>query len=76
MGLQISFGLDNEVPLSGAGGGRWPESARIAAGNIPKHGADDLSGGDQQGSCAHADRDTAERIGIEGSAISEGEEFA
>src|SRR5450759_4254839 len=41
-----------------------------------KHGADHLRGIDQPGSYAPADRDTTAYIGIEGSAIPEGEKFA
>ena len=76
MGLQISSGMDNQVPLSGVGGRRWAKGERIAQRDSAKHGADDLRGVDQPGSRAHADRDTAAHIGIEGSAIPEREEFA
>ncbi len=76
MGLQISFGVDYEVPVSGAGGGCWAEDEGVAEGDMSQHGIDDLCGGGEPGLCAHADRDTAAHIGIEGGAIPEGEEFA
>ena len=75
MGLQISFGVDNEVPLPGAGRGRWPAGERIAEGDIPKHGDDNLCGVDQSRPRTHADWNTAKRLGVEGSAISEREKL-
>jgi len=76
MGLQISLGMDNEVPLSGTGRGRWSESERIAEGDIPRHGADDLCGVDQPRSRAYANWYLTADLGIEGGAVSEGEKFA
>lgn len=76
MGLQISSGMDYEVPLPGFGRRCRAASTRIAERDIAEHGVDDLRRSDQPRSCAYADRDTAECIGIESSAVSEGKEFA
>jgi len=68
--------VDNEVSVSGAGGGCGGAGAGVAAGDIAKPGDVDLCWGNQSRSCAHADWDSAAFVGIEGGAVSEGEEFA
>ncbi len=76
MGLQISSGVDNEVPLSGLSGRRWTKGEGIAPRDSAEHGVDDLRGLDQSRPCAYADRDTAAHIGIEGGAVPEGKKLA
>ena len=76
MGLQVPLGMDNEVSVSGAGGGCRRASAGAAARDSAQPGDADLRRGDQSGPCAHADRDTAAHIGVQGGAVSEGEELA
>jgi len=49
---------------------------RIDSRDCQKQRNDYLRGVDQSGSCAYADWYTAEFVGIQGGAISEGEEFA
>lgn len=68
--------MDNQIPLPGIGRGCWPKGERIAQRDSAEHGTDDLCGIDQSGSRAHADRDTAPHISIEGGAVPEREEFA
>ena len=68
--------MDDEVPLSGIGWRCRGADAGVASGDIAKSGDDDLRRSDQPGPCAHADRDTAACIGVEGGAIFEGKEFA
>ena len=76
MGLQISSGMDHEVPLSGFGWRCRASSTRIVERDSAEHGDDDLRRSDQSRSYTHADRNTAEYIGIESRAVSEGKEFA
>jgi hypothetical protein len=51
------------------------EVSRVIARDFSEQRDDYLCEFYQQRSCAYADRDTAELIGIEGGAVSEGEEF-
>jgi len=76
MGLQISFGLGNEVSLRGFGRRRRSAVQGAAARDCPFEGDADLCGVDQPESRAHADLDPAQPFGIAGGAISEGAEFA
>ena len=67
--------MDDEVSISGTGRGCRSTVPGVAAGDRAEQGDGDLRGLDQPGSRAHADRDTAADIGIEGGAVSEGEEL-
>ncbi len=76
MGLQISLGLGDEVSLLGIGRRYWSEVPRVVARDSAKQRDDYLCGVYQQGSCASSDRHTSELISIQGSAVSEREEFS
>ncbi len=76
MGLQIPSGMDNEVSVSSAGRGCGAELPRIAPRGCDEQRDDHLCGLDQPGSCAYADWNTATAIGIESSAVPEGQELA
>ena len=76
MGLQVPLGVDHEVPVSGVGGRCRRANAGTPQGDSAKSGDDDLCWGDQPRPRAHADLDTAPHIGVQGGAVSEGEEFA
>ena len=56
--------------------GRSVSVAVAIAGDSPQSGDGDLRWVDQPRPCAHADWDSAERIRIQGGAVSEGEEFS
>ena len=67
--------MDDEVPISGTGGGCWTALSGVATRDCDKQRVVDLCGLDQQGPCPHADRNPAPDIGVQGSAVLEGEEF-
>jgi len=48
----------------------------IAARDSAQQGNGDLCGVNQPGSCAHADRDSTEFVGVQGGAVSEREKLA
>ena len=74
--MQISLGLDHEVSISNPSRGRGITCAGVVAGDRPKPGNDDLCRVDKPGACAHADRDSTADLGVEGSAVLEGEKLA
>lgn len=75
MGLQISFGMDDEVSIRGVGGGYRAAGEGALARDSAQYGVDDSCGGDQPKSCAPIDIDTAEYIGIACGDVLEGQEF-
>lgn len=72
MGLQISFGINHEVPVSGLGRGCAASNEGLAAGYSTEPGDDDLCRVCESESCAFADRDTAAHIGVASGAILRG----
>jgi hypothetical protein len=68
--------VDHKVSVSGVDGEGGYASSRIAAGNLAGIEDDDTCWGDQSGSCAYADLDSTERVGIESGAVLEREEFS
>ena len=72
MGLQIPFGVDYEISLLGVGKRCRAAGEGASTRDCAESGDADLCRGDQSGSCAFADWDTAERIGVEGSTAFEG----
>ena len=75
MGFEIPSGMDDEVQVPGAGRGCWAEMPGIVTRDSAEQGDDDLCGVDQPRPRAYADQYTSPVIGIEGGAVSEGEEF-
>jgi hypothetical protein len=71
MGLKIPFGMDYEVSVPGVGRRYRAAGEGASSGDSAESGDADLCWGDQSGSCAFADWDSAEYIGIEGSTASE-----
>ena len=76
MGLQVPPGVDYEVPVSRVGGRHWIASEGVDTGDRAESGNEDLCRCDQPGPRAHADRNTAADIRIEGGAKFEGKELA
>src|ERR1017187_2176358 len=76
MGLQIPSGMDYEVSVRGAGRGCRAAGEGALTRDRAESGDDDLRRGDQSGSRAFADLDTAECVGVAGGTVSEGQEFA
>ena len=75
MGLQIPYGVDYEVPVSGFGRGRRAAGQRALAGDRSEAGDDDLHWGDQSGTRASARIDSATSVGVPSRAICEGKEL-
>ena len=76
LGLQVSYRVDNEVPVSCVGGRCRATGAGVAAGNRAGARDEHLRWSDQSRSCAYADRDTAASVGVSGGAISQRQELA
>src|ERR1035441_7122440 len=64
MGLQIPSGMDYEVSVRGAGRGCRAAGEGALTRDRAESGDDDLRRGDQSGSGAFADLDTAECVGV------------
>src|SRR5208337_4148932 len=75
LGLQVSYRVDNKVPISCAGRGCRATGAGVAAGNRAGARDDHLRWSDQSRPRAYADRDTAASVGVLGGAVSEGQEL-
>ena len=63
--------MDNKISVPGSGRRGRPTMSRVVAGDSAQQGDDYLCGVDQSRSCAYADRDTSEFVGIKSGAISE-----
>src|ERR1017187_10971186 len=72
----LDSGMDYEVSVRGAGRGCRAAGEGALTRDRAESGDDDLRRGDQSGSRAFADLDTAECVGVAGGTVSEGQEFA
>ena len=76
LGLQVSSGVDDEVPVSGFGWRCRAPMPGVATRDSAQQGDEDLRGINQSRSCAYADRDSTKFVGIEGGTVPEREKLS
>ena len=76
MGLQVSCGVDHQVPISGIDRQGGDASQRIASGDFARVEVEHSCWSDQSRSCAHVDLHSAESVGVSCGTILEGKKFS